>query len=48
MCQSYSGVRDDVLVYRWPYGWAMVVNAANRAKIVGVLDEARADVTEPV
>jgi aminomethyltransferase len=29
-----GGVRDDVLVYRWPYGWAMVVNASNRSKIV--------------
>jgi aminomethyltransferase len=29
-----GGIRDDVLVYRWPYGWAMVVNASNRAKIV--------------
>src|SRR5437660_1251630 len=34
-----GGVRDDVLVYRWPYGYAMVVNASNRAKIVGVLNE---------
>src|SRR4051794_37986046 len=25
-----GGVVDDILVYRWPYGWAMVVNAANR------------------
>jgi aminomethyltransferase len=32
-----GGVRDDVLVYRWPYGYAMVVNAANRPKIVGAL-----------
>src|SRR5579884_1443962 len=32
-----GGVHDDVLVYRWPYGYAMVVNAANRPKIVGVL-----------
>jgi aminomethyltransferase len=29
-----GGIRDDVLVYRWPDGWAMVVNASNRAKIV--------------
>jgi aminomethyltransferase len=34
-----GGVRDDVLVYRWPYGYAMVVNAANRAKIVAWLAE---------
>jgi aminomethyltransferase len=34
-----GGVRDDVLVYRWPYGWAMVVNASNRTKIVVWLAE---------
>jgi aminomethyltransferase len=39
VCNERGGVRDDVLVYRWPYGWAMVVNASNRAKIVGWLAE---------
>ncbi len=34
ICNENGGIRDDVLVYRWPYGWAMVVNASNRAKIV--------------
>jgi aminomethyltransferase len=34
ICNANGGIRDDVLVYRWPYGWAMVVNASNRAKIV--------------
>jgi aminomethyltransferase len=34
-----GGVRDDVLVYRWPYGYAMVVNASNRDKILGWLDQ---------
>jgi len=34
-----GGIRDDVLVYRWPYGYAMVVNASNRAKIVDWLAE---------
>jgi glycine cleavage system T protein (aminomethyltransferase) len=33
-----GGIRDDVLVYRWPYGWAMVVNASNRLKIVEHLE----------
>ena len=28
-----------MLVYRWPYGWAMVVNASNREKIVAWLNE---------
>jgi aminomethyltransferase len=39
ICNAQGGVRDDVLVYRWPYGWAMVVNASNREKIVAWLNE---------
>jgi aminomethyltransferase len=39
ICNEEGGVRDDVLVYRWPYGWAMVVNASNRLKILGWLQE---------
>jgi aminomethyltransferase len=39
VCNAQGGVRDDVLVYRWPYGYAMVVNASNRDKIRGWLDE---------
>ncbi|MFI5338082.1 MAG: glycine cleavage system aminomethyltransferase GcvT, partial [Opitutales bacterium] len=38
ICNEQGGIRDDVLVYRWPYGWAMVVNASNREKIVGWID----------
>jgi aminomethyltransferase len=34
ICNDVGGIRDDVLVYRWSYGWSMVVNASNRAKIV--------------
>jgi aminomethyltransferase len=34
VCNAKGGVRDDVLTYRWPYGWSMVVNASNREKIV--------------
>ncbi len=34
ICNEHGGVRDDVLVYRWPYGYAMVVNASNRIKII--------------
>jgi aminomethyltransferase len=41
ICNERGGVHDDVLVYRWPYGWAMVVNAANREKIVGLLEAER-------
>jgi aminomethyltransferase len=39
VCNERGGIRDDVLVYRWPYGYAMVVNASNREKIVGWLAE---------
>jgi aminomethyltransferase len=39
VCNEKGGIRDDVLVYRWPYGYAMVVNASNRTKIVGWLEE---------
>ncbi len=34
-----GGIRDDVLVYRWPHGYAMVVNASNRTKIVAWLSQ---------
>src|SRR5437762_10044403 len=39
ICNEHGGIRDDVLVYKWPYGYAMVVNASNRAKIVEWLAE---------
>jgi len=39
VCNEEGGIRDDVLVYRWPYGWAMVVNASNRTKIVEWLEQ---------
>jgi aminomethyltransferase len=39
ICNAAGGIRDDVLVYRWPYGYAMVVNASNREKIVAWLAE---------
>jgi aminomethyltransferase len=39
VCNDAGGIRDDVLVYRWPYGWSMVVNASNREKIVAWLAE---------
>src|SRR4051812_29640109 len=42
VCNDRGGIRDDVLVYKWPYGYAMVVNASNREKIVGWLNESKA------
>src|SRR5579883_1381994 len=41
VCNENGGIRDDVLVYRWPYGYAMVVNASNREKIVAWLAQHR-------
>jgi len=41
VCNDRGGIRDDVLVYRWPYGYAMVVNASNREKIVAWLAESK-------
>lgn len=37
LCQEDGGTLDDVLVYRWPYGFAMVANASNREKVLAWL-----------
>jgi len=34
VCNPQGGILDDILVYRWPDGWSMVVNASNREKII--------------
>jgi aminomethyltransferase len=34
ICNEKGGILDDVLVYRWPESFSMVVNASNREKIV--------------
>jgi aminomethyltransferase len=39
VCNEAGGILDDILVYRWPYGWSMVVNASNREKIVDWLKQ---------
>jgi aminomethyltransferase len=39
VCNEAGGILDDILVFRWPYGWATVVNASNRDKIVGWLNQ---------
>jgi aminomethyltransferase len=41
VCNDQGGIRDDILVYRWPYGYAMVVNASNRDKIVAWLNDSK-------
>ncbi|MBA4065063.1 MAG: glycine cleavage system protein T [Isosphaera sp.] len=37
VCREDGGILDDVLVYRWPDGFAAVVNASNREKILAWL-----------
>ena len=37
VCNDQGGIRDDVLVYKQPDGYSMVVNASNREKIVAWL-----------
>jgi aminomethyltransferase len=42
VCRDDGGILDDVLVYRWGAGeFSMVVNASNREKVVGWLNERR-------
>lgn len=42
VCNDQGGIRDDVLVYKWPYGYAMVVNASNRTKILEWFEASKA------
>src|SRR5215510_235618 len=42
VCNETGGILDDVLVYRWPYGFAVVINASNREKILAWLELHRA------
>ncbi|HEX4611093.1 MAG TPA: glycine cleavage system aminomethyltransferase GcvT, partial [Urbifossiella sp.] len=42
VCNEGGGILDDILVYRWPYGFAAVVNASNREKIAAWLVSQRA------
>jgi aminomethyltransferase len=43
ICNDNGGIKDDVLVYRWPYGYAMVVNASNRVKIVDWINASKGE-----
>lgn len=38
ICNEAGGVIDDILVYRFPDDWMMVVNASNRAKVLKHMD----------
>lgn len=42
LCQERGGILDDVLLYRWPGHYLLVVNAANRDKVKAWLDRCRA------
>jgi len=42
VCNEAGGILDDILVYRWPYGFAAVINAGNRQKILAWLESHRA------
>jgi aminomethyltransferase len=42
VCRDDGGILDDILVYRWPYGFAAVINASNRQKILAWLESHRA------
>ena len=38
VCNEQGGVLDDVLIYRFPEHWMLVVNASNRKKILDHMD----------
>jgi aminomethyltransferase len=42
VCNEDGGILDDILVYRWPYGYAAVINAGNREKILAWLEKQKA------
>lgn len=42
VCNEAGGILDDILVYRWPSGFAAVINASNRQKIVSWLENHKA------
>src|SRR4029079_17465848 len=41
VCNESGGILDDILIYRWPYGFLAVINAGNREKILGWLEQHR-------
>jgi aminomethyltransferase len=48
LCNENGGILDDVLVYGWPDGRGMVVNASNREKIVAWIGRHQASQSVPV
>jgi aminomethyltransferase len=45
VCNERGGVRDDVIVYRFPDKWMLVVNASNREKLLGHFDAVKGDLS---
>jgi aminomethyltransferase len=43
VCNEQGGVKDDILVYRYPEHWMLVVNAANREKLLEHFEQHRGD-----
>jgi len=43
VCNEEGGVKDDILVYRYPEHWLLVVNAANREKLLEHFEQRRGD-----
>jgi len=43
VCNEEGGVKDDILVYRYPDDWLLVVNAANRQKLLEHFEQHRGD-----
>lgn len=39
VCDEAGGTIDDILVYRWPYGLSLVVNASNREAVLAWFDQ---------
>jgi aminomethyltransferase len=39
VCKEDGGILDDILIYRWPYGFAAVINAGNRERIISWLEK---------
>ncbi len=43
VCNDQGGVKDDVLVYRFPEKWMLVVNASNRLKLLDHFEAIKGD-----
>jgi len=48
VCNETGGILDDILVYRWPYGFAAVINASNREKILAWIEPRKAGLSVQV